>query len=227
MNDLLKFRELLDRINFSIPNNTSSKYYINAIEIMIEKGCNTTFDKNRVYVEDETHQILDGIHDIECFVGGSDCKVALLFKIHMIQKDTGVEIENIIESNSVKKGILSEREQLSFFYNNENYRYDYLREYESDGTCVFHNIRDAVQRLTSCAKLYDKGILITLFNVKANERKSIVIPGNYIGDKRKLASYDIKKGRIFSRINAPEGKEVPYKPYPFSNAEFEKILLQV
>ena len=227
MNDVLKFREMLEKIDFSIPNNTSSKYYINAIETMMEKGCQTEFEKNRVFVVDESYQILDGIRDIECFVGGPDCKVALLFKVHMIQKDTGVEIENIIEAGSVKKDIVSEREQLSFSYNNEFYRYDYLREYEPDGTCVYHNIRDIAQKLTSCAKLYDKGILISLFNVKANERKSIVIPGNYVGDKRKLASYDIKKGRIFDRINSPEGKEVPYKPYPFSNSEFEKILLQV
>ena len=226
MEDVLKFRKMLEKIDFSIPNNTSSKYYINAIETMIEKGCKVSFEKNRVYVEDEKVEILNGIKDIECFVGAG-YKVGLMFKIHMLQKETGVEIEDIIEVGSVKKDILSEREQLSFSYQNEFYYYDYLREYELDGTCVYHTIRDLVQKLKSSAKLYDKGILISLFNIKENERKSIILLGNYVGDKRKNASIEIKKGRIFDKINSPEGKEVPYKPYPFSNSEFEKILLQV
>ena len=79
----------------------------------------------------------------------------------------------------------------------------------------------------SSAKLYNKGILISLFNVKNNERKSIIIPGDFAGDRKKHISFDIKKGRIFELINAPEGREVPYKPYPCSNAEFEKLLLKI
>ena len=194
---------------------------------MIEKGCSTIFEPNRVFIWDDSNDLYDGIQNIECFFGGPKSKIGLLFKIHILQEESGLDIQNTIEANSIKPGILSEKEQLEFMHGSEFYRYDYLREYESDGTCVYHNSRDLVQKLASSAKLYEKGILITLFNIKDNQRKSVIIPGDFSGDRKKLVSFDIKKGRIFDLINAPEGKEVPYKPYPFSNAEFEKLLLKV
>ena len=227
MEDLQKLREMIERIDFTIPNNTSSKYYLNAMQAMIEKGCNVSFEDSKVYIWDESGSLYNGIQDIECFFGGPKSKVGLFFKIHILQNESGLEIENMIEANSFKPGILSEREQLSFMYGTEFYRYDYLREYEMDGTCIFHNSKDLAQRLLSSAKLYDKGLLISLFNIKDNERKSIIIPGDFSGDRKKHISFDIKKGRIFELINAPEGKEVPYKPYPCSDAEFEKLLLKI
>ena len=222
-----RLHEMISHVGFSIPNNTSSKYYIKAIETMIERGCSSSFEPNRVYVWDEVGKAVNGIKGIELFCGSGTGKIGLLFKIHMQERNIGTEIENTIEANIFKKGIFSEKEQLSFLYENETYRYDYLREYEIDGTCIYHSSRDLVQKLSSSAKLYDKGILISLFNIKENERKSIVLPGNYVGEQRKQASIEIKQGKIFEEINSPKGKEVPYKPYPFSNAEFEKILLRV
>ena len=227
-NDYLeKYRELLDRIDFTIPNNTSSKYYLNAVQAMLEKGCSAAFEPNRVVVWGEEGNLFNGIQSIDVFFGTMTGKLGLIFKIKINKEDTGMIIDNLIEANSVKKGILSEREQLSFSLNNEFYRYDYLREYEMDGTCIYHSSKDLSQKLSSSAKLYDKGILISLFDVKNNLHKSIVLLGNYVGEKRKHASFEIKKGRIFDEINSPDAKEVPYKPYPFSNAEFEKILLRV
>ena len=225
--NLKRYNEMLKTIDFDIPNNTSSKNYLLVIRNMIEQGAETIFEPKKIIVTDKDGIIQNGIHKIELFFGGRSSKTGLIFKVKIKRKDTGLEMDSIIEAVSVKKGILSEREELSFIHNNQLSRYDYLREYESDGTCVYHTSRDLAKKISTSAKVYDKGILISKYNILEDTKKSIVLLGNYMGENKKNISTEIKKGTIFSEINSNEGKEVPYRPYPFSDREFESLLLKI
>ena len=106
------FQENVNNIKFNIPNNTS------------------TWDSRTIVVEDETGTIEKDIIRIELFFGSRIGKVGLLFRIKTRRSDNGIEMDNTIETVSVKPGILSEREELSFLYNDQIYRYNYLREYD-------------------------------------------------------------------------------------------------
>ena len=173
--NIQKFQEAIDNIQFHIPNNTSTRYYLNVIKKMIEKDAKTTWEQKTIIVEDPTGTIEKDIYRIGLFFGSRIGKVGLLFRIKTKRSDNGIEMDNIIETISVKPGILSEREELSFLYNEEIHRYNYLREYDEDGICIYHNNKDQAKKISKSARLYDKGLIISQYDQESSTGKSILI----------------------------------------------------
>lgn len=216
------FHDLIGKIPISIPKNTSTSYYLSAMEKMIQDNCDTTFDNNKVTVFGNEEGLLDNIIDISIMI---ENKNELLFDVNSKKRGTDIVINNHIRVLTDKDGMLSEIEELSFDYDDEFYRYNYIRKYESDGTCFYHSSKDLTRKTSSVAKMFEKGIMISTFYVNDNLRKTILIPIDYNAEIKNKISDDMKKGRIFERINSKEGKEIPYKPYPFNtNKDFEIAL---
>ena len=136
-------------------------------------------------------------------------------------------MDNTIETVSVKPGILSEREELSFLYNDQLYRYNYLREYDDDGICIFHNNRDLVKKTSTSARLYTTGLLLSKFDNETNTGRSVIMVKHYTKEEKKELSSEIKRGKIFSLIDSEDAIEIPYKPYPLSEAEFDDLIAKL
>ena len=221
------FQENVNNIKFNIPNNTSTSYYLKVIKKMLEQDAKTTWDSRTIVVEDETGTIEKDIIRIELFFGSRIGKVGLLFRIKTRRSDNGIEMDNTIETVSVKPGILSEREELSFLYNDQIYRYNYLREYDDDGICIFHNNRDLVKKTSTSARLYTTGLLLSKFDNETNTGRSVIMVKHYTKEEKKELSSEIKKGKIFSLIDSEDAIEIPYKPYPLSEAEFDDLIAKL
>ena len=222
--NIKKLEESIQNTPFEIPDNTSTYYYLKVIKKMIVQDADTTWDKNTIIVEDETGKIEKDIYRIGLFFGKRMDKTGLLFRIKTKRSDNGIEMDNFIETTSVRPGIISEREELSFIYNDQKYRYNYLREYNEKGTCIYHYHKDLVKKIIMSAKLYDKGLVISKYDIESDTGKSILIGEQKIKDKKEQISKAIKRGKIFSLIDSDEGIEIPYKPYPLSEIEFEELI---
>ena len=216
------FQDLVNKISFPVPKNTSTNYYISVIKKMIKDNCTVEQGNNKITVFGNEEGLLDNIIDISMFVGN---KNEIVFDVNSKKRGTDIVINNIIKVLTDKDGLLSEIEELSFSYDNDFYRYNYIRKYESDGVCVYHSSKDLTRKTSSVAKMYEKGILISTFYVNDNLRKTVLIPIDYNMEIKQKISDDMKKGKIFEKINSKEGKEIPYIPYPFNtNKDFEIAL---
>ena len=222
--NLKRWEEAVQNIQFHIPKNTSTSYYLKIIKKMIEQDALTKWDSRTITVEDETGTIEQDIYKIELFFGSRIGKVGLLFHIKTKRSDNGIEMDNTIETVSVKQGILSEREELSFLYNEQIHRYNYLREYDDNGICIYHYNKDQVKKITKSAKLYNKGIIISQYDMENKIGKSVLLKEDYSNERKKQVSDEIKRGKIFLEIDNEESIEIPYQPYPPSDLEFENIL---
>ena len=216
------YQKLISKISFSVPKNTSTNYYLSVIKKMIKDNCRTENDNNRITVFGNEEGLLDNIIDITMFVGN---KNEIAFDVNSKKRGTDIIINNHIKVLTDKDGLFSEIEELSFSYDDEFYRYNYIRKYETDGMCVYHSSKDLTRKTSSVAKMFEKGIMISTFYVNDNLRKTVLIPIDYNMEIKQKISEDMKKGKIFEKINSKEGKEIPYMPYPFNtNKDFEIAL---
>ena len=219
------FQEMIKNINFPIPKNTSTNYYISVLEKMIQDGCEVIFQKNIITIQGNGEGLLDNIIDIKLDLNNVIVNQEIIIDVNSKKRGTNIIIHNHIKALRGENDIFSEIEELEFNYLNEFYRYDYIRKYEENGTCIYHSSKDLTRRTSSVAKMFDKGLMISSFYIKDNLRKTVLIPIDFTDELKKTTSEEIKKGKIFEKINSKNEKEIPYKPYPFNtNEEFEKAL---